>query len=68
MNTDGYKDDDGYNVPSPPCGVNGLGVVTVRPKWKAAWKVRLNDVRLTVEYYQNESSIKEEFELVHLYY
>ncbi len=66
FNTDGYKDEDGNNVPSP-WEVNGLGVVTVRPKWKAVWKVRLDDLRLTVEHYQNESSIEEEFELVHLY-
>ncbi|MCP4268909.1 MAG: hypothetical protein GY777_25605 [Candidatus Brocadiaceae bacterium] len=67
FNTDEYKDEDGNNVPSP-WGVNGHGVLTVRPRWKAAWKVRLDDLRLTVEHYQNESSIKEEFELVHLYY
>ncbi len=63
FNAYGYMDEDGNNVPSP-WGLNGLGVITVRPKWKAAWKVRLDDLRLTVEHYQNESSIKEEFELV----
>ncbi|MCP4269639.1 MAG: hypothetical protein GY777_29385 [Candidatus Brocadiaceae bacterium] len=67
FNTDEYKNEDGNNVPSP-WGVNGHGVLTVRPKWKATWEVRLDDLRLTVEHYQNESSIKEEFELVHLYY
>ncbi len=43
FNTDEYKDEDGNNVPSP-WGVNGLGVLTVRPKWKAAWEVRLDDL------------------------
>ncbi len=67
FNTDEYKDEDGNNVPSP-WGLNKLGLCTVRPKWKAAWDARLETLRLTVEHYQNESSIKEEFELVHLYY
>ncbi len=48
--------------------MNGLGVFTVRPKWKAAWEVRLDDLRLTVEHYIESSNIEEEFELVHLYY
>ncbi|MCP4255823.1 MAG: hypothetical protein GY775_20970 [Candidatus Scalindua sp.] len=43
FNTDEYKDEDGNNVPSP-WGVNGHGVLTVRPKWKAAWEVRLDDL------------------------
>ncbi len=34
-NTDEYKNEDGNNVPSP-WGVNGLGVLTLRPKLKAA--------------------------------
>ncbi len=67
FNTDGYKDEDGNNVPSP-WGVNGHGVLTVRPKWKAAWEVRLEKLRQTVKYYIESSNIKEEFELVHLYY
>ncbi|MCP4255849.1 MAG: hypothetical protein GY775_21100 [Candidatus Scalindua sp.] len=67
FNTDGYKNEDGNNVPSP-WGYNKLGLCTIWPKWKAAWEVRLDDLRLTVGHYQNESSIKEEFEFVHLYY
>ncbi len=67
FNTYEYKDDDGSNVPSP-WGVNGHGVLTVMPNWKAAWEVRLDDLRLTVEHYIESSNIKEEFELVHLYY
>ncbi len=66
FNTDEYKDEDGNNVPSP-WGYNKLGLCTIRPKWKAAWEVRLNDLRLTVEHYIESSNIKEEFELVHLY-
>ncbi len=67
FNTDKYKGEDGNNVPSP-WRPNKFGVFTVFPKWKDAWDARLEKLRLTVEHYQNESSIKEEFELVHLYY
>ncbi len=67
FNTDEYKDGDGNNVPSP-WGVNGLGVLVVRPKWKAAREVRLDDLSLTVEHYIKSSNIKKEFELVHSYY
>ncbi len=66
FNTDGYKDDDGNNVPSP-WAANHYGC-TIRPKWKAAWEVRLDDLRLTVEHYIESSNINEEFKLVHLYY
>ncbi len=67
FNPDKYKGEDGKNVPSP-WGVNGLGVFTVRPKWKAAWEVRFKTLRQEVEHYQKDSSIKEQFEVVHLYY
>ncbi len=67
FNTDEYKDEDRNNVPSP-WGVNSLGIFTVRPKWKAAREARLEKLRLTVEHRLIESSTKEEFELVHLYY
>ncbi len=67
FNADEYKNEDGNNVPTP-WGVNGHSVLTVRPKWKATWEVRLDDLRLTVEHYIESSNIKEEFELVHLYF
>ncbi len=67
FNTDKYKDEDGNNVQSP-WGLTKLGLCTVKPKWKAVWEVRLDDLRLTVEHYIESSNIKEEFELVHLYY
>ncbi len=67
FNTDEYKDEDGNSVPSP-WGLNIFGLCTLRPKWKAAREVRLEDLWLTVEHYQQESSFKEEFKLVHLYY
>ncbi len=66
FNTGEYKDEDGNNVLSP-WRANKLGVFTV-PKWKAAWEARLEALRLTVEHYIESSNIKEEFELVHLYY
>ncbi len=61
-------DEVGNNVPSPPWGYNNDGLCNLKPKWKAAWEARLEALRLTVKHYQNESSIEEEFELVHLYY
>ncbi|MCP4255821.1 MAG: hypothetical protein GY775_20960, partial [Candidatus Scalindua sp.] len=66
FNTDGYKNEDGNNVPSP-WRMNKLGC-TIRPKWKAAWEVRLEDLWLTILYYTESSNINSEFELVHLYY
>ncbi len=67
FNTDKYKGEDGNNVPSP-WTTNKCGAFTVRPKWKAAWEVRLETLRQKVEHYQNESSFKEKFKLVRLYY
>ncbi len=67
FNTDGYKNEDGNNVP-PPWGSSKLGLCTIRPKWEAAWDARLETLRQTVEYRMKDSSKKEEFELVHLYY
>ncbi|MCP4318495.1 MAG: hypothetical protein GY789_21370 [Hyphomicrobiales bacterium] len=49
FNTDEYKDEDGNNVPSP-WELNKLGLCTLKPEWKAAWEVRLDDLRLTVEH------------------
>ncbi len=67
FNTDEYKDEDGNNVPSS-WELTKLGLCTVRRKWKAAWEVNLDDLRLTVEHYIESSNIIEEFELVHFYY
>ncbi len=67
FNTDEYKDKDGNNVPSPWM-TNILGVFTVCPKRKAAWDIRLETLRQTVEHRLIEGSTKEGFEMVHLYY
>ncbi|MCP4269188.1 MAG: hypothetical protein GY777_27075 [Candidatus Brocadiaceae bacterium] len=67
FNTDGYKDEDGNNVPSP-WGHNNSGLCNFKPKWKAAREVRLDDLRLTVLHYIESSNIEEELELAHLYY
>ncbi len=67
FNTNKYKGEDGNNVPSP-WRTNKLGVFIVCPKWKDAWDARLETSRQTVEQRLKESSTKERFEVVHLYY
>ncbi len=67
FNTDKYKGEDGNNVPSS-WRTDKRGVYTVCPKWKDAWDARLETLRQTVEHRLIESSTKEGFEMVHLYY
>ncbi len=67
FNSDKYKGEDGNNVPSP-WRTNKFGVFTVCKKWKAACDARLETLRQTVGHSMKGSSVKDQFELVHLYY
>ncbi len=66
FNPDGYICKEKGKIPTP-CAYTKLGVCTIRPKWKKAWKDRLEALSETVEYWMKNQYDKL-IELVELYY
>ncbi len=66
FNPDGYICPEKGKIPTP-CAYTKLGACTIRPKWKKAWKDRLEALSETVGYWMKNKSDKL-IEVVELYY